>query len=323
VTSTDVHEVGRAAQLPTRRDEGVLDLEVIELRRESDRVLSVLLADPARRLLPEWEPGAHIDLGLPEQVRQYSLCGDPADRRAYRIAVLREDASRGGSEYVHTVLRPGERVEVGGPRNHFPLVQAAEYVFVAGGIGITPMLPMIEAVRAGGGPWRLLYSGRSLRSMAFVDRLGADPCVEVRDGRFDLAAALGAPRAGVAVYCCGPAPLIEAMELACAAWPAGTLHVERFAATLHDTADDVPFDVVARRTGVRVTVPAGESALDVLEAAGVELPHACREGICGSCETPVLAGLPEHRDELTDPDVVDRVMPCVSRARTPELVLDA
>ncbi|GAA4542498.1 PDR/VanB family oxidoreductase [Pseudonocardia xishanensis] len=319
MTSTDV----RPAVLPPRADEGVLDLEVIELRRESDRVLSVLLADPARRLLPEWAPGAHIDLGLPEHVRQYSLCGDPADRRTYRIAVLREDASRGGSEYVHAVLRPGERVEVGGPRNHFPLVPAAEYVFVAGGIGITPLLPMIEAVRAAGLSWRLLYSGRSRGSMAFLDRLGTDERIDIRGGRFDLVAALGLPRAGVAVYCCGPAPLIEAMEHACADWPAGTLHVERFAATARDTTDDVPFDVVAQRSGVRVTVPAGESALDVLEAAGVELPNACREGICGSCETPVLAGLPEHRDELTEPDAVDRVMPCVSRARTPELVLDA
>ncbi|MCF7548020.1 PDR/VanB family oxidoreductase [Pseudonocardia sp. WMMC193] len=316
MTSTDVRTLEPAPGLP---GEGVLELEVVELRRESERVLSVLLADPARRLLPAWTPGAHIDLGLPDHVRQYSLCGDPADRRGYRIAVLREPASRGGSEYVHAVLRPGEVVEVGGPRNHFPLVEAAEYVFVAGGIGITPLLPMIEAVTS---DWQLFYCGRS---PAFLDRLGGDPRVVVRQNRFDLAAVLGEPRPGVAVYCCGPAPLLAAMEVTCADWPPGTLHLERFTAAPRDPAalaDDVPFDLVARRSGVRVTVPAGESALDVLEAAGVALPNACRDGLCGSCESRVLAGLPEHRDVLLDPDVTDRVLPCVSRARTPELVLD-
>src|SRR5262245_22112653 len=128
-------EVGEAGPV-VASGVGVLDLEVVELRLESDRVMSVVLADPERRVLPAWTPGAHIDLWLPEQVRQYSLCGDPAERRVYRVAVLREEGSRGGSAYVHETLRPGELVEVGGPRNHFPLVPAQEYVFVAGGIGI-------------------------------------------------------------------------------------------------------------------------------------------------------------------------------------------
>ncbi|MFD5750342.1 PDR/VanB family oxidoreductase [Streptomyces sp. NPDC127033] len=302
---------------------GVLELQVVQLRRESDGVLSVTLADPERRLLPAWTPGAHIDLWLPDQVRQYSLCGDPAERRAYRVAVLREEASRGGSAYVHDALRPGELVEVGGPRNHFPLVPAEEYLFVAGGIGITPLLPMIAAA---GENWRLLYGGRTRRSMAFTGRLGSDPRVLVRPqdvyGVLDLAGALGEPRPGVAVYCCGPEPLIAAMEAACAAWPAGTLHVERFSAAAIDTSADVAFHVVARRSNTRLAVPAGESVLDVLETAGIEVPNACRDGICGSCETRVLSGLPEHRDTLTDPGVTDRVLPCVSRARTAELVLD-
>jgi ferredoxin-NADP reductase len=296
---------------------------VVELRRESDRVVSVLLADPLRRLLPAWEPGAHIDLGLPEHVRQYSLCGDPADRRSYRVAVLREQVSRGGSAYVHELLRPGELVEVGGPRNNFPLVPAAEYVFVAGGIGITPLLAMLPAA---GERWRLVYGGSTRRSMAFLDRLEGDPRVQVRlqdvHGLLDLPAALGEPREGVAVYCCGPEPLIAAVERACADWPAGTLHVERFVAAPTSTATDVAFDVVAARSDVRLTVPPGESALDVLEAAGLGPANACREGICGSCRTRVLAGVPEHRDALTDRDATDSVMPCVSRARTPELVLD-
>jgi ferredoxin-NADP reductase len=310
VTAGVLHEVG------------VLELEVTELRRESDDVVSVLLADPLHRLLPAWEPGAHVDLGLPEHVRQYSLCGDPADRRSYRIAVLRERASRGGSVYVHEALRPGELVEIGGPRNHFPLVPAPEYLFVAGGIGITPLLPMTAAA---GADWRLLYGGRTRRSMAFLDRLAGDPRVVVRPqdeyGLLDLRAALAEARPGLAVYCCGPEPLIAAVEDVCGGRDVA-LHVERFAAAGIDTSDDTPFDVVAARSGRRFTVPAGESALDVLEAAGIGPPNACRDGLCGSCETRVLSGLPLHRDALLDRDVTDRVMPCVSRARSTELVLD-
>jgi ferredoxin-NADP reductase len=309
-------------------EDGVLELEVTALRRESDCVLSVELADPARRLLPAWEPGAHIDLGLPEHVRQYSLIGDPGQRRAYRIAVLREEASAGGSRYVHDVLRPGELVEVGGPRNNFPLVEADRYVLVAGGVGITPLLPMIDRMQGEGRDWRLTYGGRSRRSMAFLPELtGHGERVDVRPfdehGHLDLQAALGAPAAGTAIYCCGPEGLIAAVEQRCADWPEGSLHVERFSARPRgDEADLRAFELVLGRSGRRLEVPAGCSALDVLDAAGVAVPNACRDGVCGSCETPVLAGRPLHRDSLTEPGRTDVVMPCVSRAQTPELVLD-
>src|SRR5699024_5950795 len=187
----------------------VLDLEVVQLRRESDRVLSVVLADPERRLLPAWEPGAHIDLWLPTGVRQFSLCGDPANRREYRIGVLKEQVSRGGSRYVHEALRPGDVIEVSGPRNRFALSAAEENIFIGGGIGITPLLPM---TRAAGENWTLLYGGQSRRSMAFLSELEDDPRVLVRPqnefGLLNLAEVLGDPREGVAVYCCGPAPLI-------------------------------------------------------------------------------------------------------------------
>lgn len=301
----------------------VLELEVVQMRTEADGVLSLVLADPERRLLPSWEPGAHIDLWLPEQVRQYSLCGDPADRREYRISVLHASESRGGSAFIHRVLRPGDRVDVGGPRNHFPLVDADEYVFIAGGIGITPILAMLPLA---GENWRLTYGGRTRRSMAFVDALGVDPRVQIcpqdEVGLLDLAAALGQPREGVAVYCCGPAPLLSAVEAACADWPTGTLHVEHFTGRDIDTSEDVAFDIIGNRSGIQVTVPVGESALDVLADAGVSLPFACRDGVCGSCETRVLEGLPDHRDALTDPTDPSSMMPCVSRALTPQLVLD-
>ncbi|MBY8856783.1 PDR/VanB family oxidoreductase [Nocardia sp. CA2R105] len=306
---------------------GVLELQVIALRQESDGVLSVELADPGRRLLPAWEPGAHIDLGLPDSMRQYSLIGDPAQRHIYRIAVLREPDSSGGSRYVHELLRPGELVEVGGPRNHFRLADARRYLLIAGGIGITPLLPMIQRLEADGQDWRLLYGGRSRRSMAFLPTLAAygekvaiQPFDEV--GHLDLAAALGEPVEDTAVYCCGPAGLIDAVEQRCVDWPPGTLHVERFSAQPRSDEDLQDFELVLARRDRRLSVPAESSALDVLEAAGVPVASACRDGVCGSCETRVLGGVPLHRDSLTEPGRTDVMMPCVSRARTPELVLD-
>ncbi|QJY48232.1 PDR/VanB family oxidoreductase [Pseudonocardia broussonetiae] len=308
-------------------DDGVLDLEVVGLRRESDGVLSVELADPQRRLLPRWEPGAHIDLGLPGHVRQYSLCGDPADRRRYRIAVLQEPRSAGGSRFVHERLRPGDVVEVAGPRNHFPLVDAPRHLLVAGGIGITPLLAMAAALHGRGADWRLVYGGRRRASMAFLGELArygaaVDVVPEDERGRLDLDGLLGTPQEGTAVYCCGPEALLGAVEQRCLAWPAGSLHVERFAAKARDDTDLRAFDVVLRRSGMRLAVGPADSALDVLDAAGVVVPNACRDGVCGSCVTRVLSGVPEHRDSLTDPDRTDVLLPCVSRARGRELVLD-
>lgn len=309
--------------------DGVLELEVTSLRKEADGVLSVTLADPQRRTLPAWEPGAHIDLGTEHVVRQYSLCGDPVDRQQYTVAVLREAASQGGSQYVHEALRPGELVEVGGPRNHFAFAPARRYVFIAGGIGITPFLPMIAAAESAGTPWQLTYGGRTASSMAFLDRLSAYPesvtiCPQDQFGLLDLDAAIGAPDEGVAIYCCGPEPLLVAVEQRCAGWPAGALHLERFKAKPRDgdLGEERPFEIVVNSSGERILVAAGESALDALEDAGYRLANACRDGVCGSCETAVLAGVPEHRDSLIAADRVDVLMACVSRALTPELVLD-
>lgn len=303
--------------------ESILELEVVQLRVEAVGVLSVVLADPQRRLLPAWAPGAHIDLWLPDVVRQYSLCGDPHNRREYRIAVLHTEDSRGGSRYIHEALRPGDVIDVGGPRNHFALVEAKEYVFIAGGIGITPILPMLPAA---GDNWTLTYGGRTRESMAYRGDLEADPRVQIRPqdefGLLDLPAVLGEPRSNVAVYCCGPEPLLKAVEQACIEWPEGTLHVERFTAREFDLTEDVAFEILGQRSGIRVTVPPGESALDVLAQVGISLPYACRDGVCGSCQTRVLEGIPEHRDAMTELDDVTTIMPCVSRAQTPQLVLD-
>lgn len=308
-------------------DDGVLELEVVGMRREADGVLSVELVDPEGRRLPEWTPGAHVDLWMDDLVRQYSLSGDPSDRHRYRIAVLQEEDSGGGSLFVHEQLRPCHLVDVGGPRNHFPLEDADRFVLVAGGIGITPLLPMIRVLQGRGSDWRLYYGGRTRRSMAFLDELsryGDKVTIHPFDdrGHLDLAAAFADVRDGDAVYCCGPEPLLAAVEERARDWPAGTLHTERFAAKERSDADLLPFEAILKRSNKRVSVPSDITLMQALESAGVALPSACQDGVCGSCVTRVIQGEPLHRDSLTAPDCTDSLMPCVSRALSPELVLD-
>lgn len=301
------------------------------LEPAADGVLALTLRDAGGAELPQWEPGAHIDVELePGLVRQYSLCGDPAERHAWRIAVLREPRSRGGSSYVHERVEPGTKVRVDGPRNHFPLLDAAGYLFIAGGIGITPILPMIAAAEASGRRWRLVYGGRRRASMAFLDRLGGyGDRVSIRPqdetGLLDLDPLLAEPHPDTLVYCCGPEPLLAAVEQRHAGWPAGSLRVERFTPRPLDAADDTGFEVELAQTGRVVAVPAGVSILRAIEDSGVAVLSSCREGTCGTCETPVLRGRVRHRDSvLTDAerDVGDIMMICVSRSLDPRLVLD-
>ena len=229
------------------------------------------------------------------------------------------------------VLREGDELTASAPRNHFPLEEADRYLFIAGGIGITPILPMIAEAERRGRPWRLAYGGRSRASMAFRDELSAyGDRVEIRPqdecGLLDLDALLGTPEPGTAVYCCGPAPLLAAVEERCAAWPAGTLRTERFtpAAGATENAGDA-FEVELAGNGEVITVPAAESVLTCLRKAGHEILSSCEEGTCGTCETGVLAGVPDHRDAVltqAERDAGDIMMVCVSRSRTPRLVLD-
>ena len=298
----------------------------------ADGVVSLTLRDPDGGPLPAWEPGAHVDLRLaPGLVRQYSLCGDPADRHAWRLAVLREAGGRGGSAHVHDRLRVGARLQARGPRNHFPLMPAARYLFIAGGIGITPILPMVAAARAAGAKWSLLYGGRHRASMAFLDELAHHGgAVSIRPqnetGLLDLGEALAEPRDDTAVYCCGPEPLLAAVEERCSVWPRGTLHVERFAPKSSDeTTPDHELEVVLTRSGLTMTVPPGTSILQAVEEAGVSVLSSCREGTCGTCETAVLEGIPDHRDSVLtgdERDSHDFMMICVSRSRDGRLVLD-
>lgn len=311
------------------------DLVVERRTTVADEIVALTLADPSGAELPDWRPGAHVDVMMGDGlVRQYSLCSSPRDNSVWRIAVLRDPSSRGGSRYVHDNLQEGSQVRIRGPRNNFPLVDAAKYRFIAGGIGITPILPMIEAVMARGAEWSLLYGGRSHGSMAFASELSEhrdrvriwpqDTC-----GLLDLDTELATPDADTVVYCCGPEALLDAVSAKCAGWPAGSLHIERFSAKTASEpapADAVePFEVVCQQSGVTVEVPADKSVLDALEEEGIEILASCLEGICGTCETAVIEGVPDHRDSLlTDAqkEANDVMFVCVSRSRSKRLVLD-
>ena len=307
-----------------------LELLVADKEEIADGVVRLTLRAPAGHPLPAWEPGAHVDLRLPGGVvRQYSLCGRPGDTSVYQVAVLREPGGRGGSAFVHDELGAGQRVSLDGPRNHFTLVDAKRYLFVAGGIGITPILPMIERVAEAGREWQLVYGGRTRSSMAFTaDLRRHEGRVTIRPqdehGLLDLPALLAEPRPDTAVYCCGPEPLLAAMERHCAGWPEGALRVERFA-PLPDDGPRAAFEVELAGSGRVLEVPADRSILEVIEESGAPVLSSCREGTCGTCETGVLGGTPDHRDSvLTEAERRESevMMICVSRACSPRLVLD-
>jgi ferredoxin-NADP reductase len=310
----------------------IATLRIVGKTLVAEGVLTLELASATGGRLRDWTPGAHIDLVLPNgTTRQYSLCGDRWDPFTYRVGVLLEPQSRGGSSYIHDELVVGDLVGVGGPRSNFPLVPSEEYLFVAGGIGITPLLPMVHQADMLGADWQLLYGGRRRASMAFLDELaGYGDRVHVRPqdecGLLDLRGFLGEPRPDVKIYCCGPAPLLSAIENACADWPPHSLRTERFAADERGApVRNAPFEVELARTGTTVTVPPDKSILEVVGAAGVEVLSSCRQGTCGTCETTVLAGQPDHRDALLDDDeleTTDCMYICVSRSAGERLVLD-
>lgn len=311
----------------------VLPVIVAERRREAEGVISLTLRHADGADLPAWQPGAHLDLLLADGMeRQFSLCGDPADRTTWRIAVLREPDGRGGSAYVHDWLPVGSTLRVRGPRNNFPLRPAARYLFIAGGIGITPILPMLRAAEAAGAQWSLLYGGRRRASMAFADELAARFTERVllrpqdETGLLDLPGYLGAPQSDTAVYCCGPGPLLDAVSEYCLTngWPEPAM--ERFQPKEQEAGlENRPFEVVLSRSGRTLTVPQDATVLETVRAAGIEVLYSCTEGTCGTCETDVIEGVPEHRDSLLTADeraAGETMMICVSRCRGERLVLD-
>ncbi|MCE2659648.1 MAG: PDR/VanB family oxidoreductase [Rubrivivax sp.] len=312
---------------------------------EADGICSVELVALDGAALPPFDAGAHLDVQLPfvrpGLARPYSLCNDPAERHRYLIAVLREPASRGGSAAMHDQVHEGMTLQVSPPRNQFPLVPGAtRHRLLAGGIGVTPMLAMAYTLAHQGADFRLHYAARSRARMAFVDRLQQSAFAKrvhlhVDDGepaqRLDLAAALAAPAAGEHLYVCGPAGFMDAVRAAAQAqgWPASQVHQESFgpaaAPASTGAAGEGGFEVELAHSGRVIVVPAGQTVLAALSAAGVEVASSCEQGVCGTCLTRVVCGTPDHRDQYLTPEeqaANDQFLPCCSRSLSPRLVLD-
>ncbi|MER6400269.1 PDR/VanB family oxidoreductase [Kitasatospora sp. NPDC001603] len=321
----------RSPRRPFGRPTPALQLVVTARRTIATDVVELLLGDPSGGALPPWQPGAHLRLALPSgRERHYSLCGDPGDRRAYRIAVRRLPGGGGGSEEIHRELHPGTRLTARHPRNGFAFCAEPAVLLLAGGIGITPLLPMVHEARRHGLDWHLVHVGRSADTLPYAELLrGLDPGrVHLRTddehGGVPTGAELlaHAPR-GAAVYCCGPAPMLTAVQRALDGSPARALHFERFGAA--PVTGGEPFAVQLGTDGPVLDVPADRSALDVLREARPDLPYSCHQGFCGTCEVRLVAGAADHRDRRLTPEqrAAGALLPCVSRAAGGEtLVLD-
>ncbi|MEX2288958.1 MAG: PDR/VanB family oxidoreductase [Mycobacteriales bacterium] len=319
-----------------------LTLLVQQVSWEAHNVISLRLVDPSGADLPPWRPGAHLNVKTPSGlVRQYSLFGDARDRSSYSVAVLLAEPGRGGSRELHNSVLVGRTIRVRGPRNHFALEDAPRYLFLAGGIGITPILAMVREVSRREVPWRLVYGGRNRSSMAFVHELQAigggnvELVPQEEKGLLDLQAVLRDTPQDTAVYCCGPEGMIRAAEEHCTALlPAGALRIERFGApkSTARTAAAGPaepvsggFEVELRRTGAVLPVPPDRTLLDVVREAVPDVLFSCEDGFCGSCETKVLEGVPEHHDSILTPKEQEKgntMMICVGRSKSSRLVLD-
>ncbi|MFD1210446.1 cytochrome P450 [Arthrobacter sp. GCM10027362] len=321
--------VSGAATAP--RNERESELLVSAMRLEAENVMSVELQAPDGTALPEWAPGAHIDLWSSEtHFSKYSLCPAPGRGSSWRIAVAREEVSKGTSKFVHGELRPGMRVRVGHPANNFELVPAKSYLFIAGGIGITPLMPMMAQAARDNVDFTLLYCGRSRSRLPFLEELSAygDKVrlfISSEGTRLDLAGAVEqALRAESTIYCCGPTRLMDQAQQV-AEQHGGEVLCEHFTGVDALRDGDRPFEIRLARSGKALTVPADKTTLDVLREEGLDVLTSCQAGNCGSCETRVLQGIPEHRDVyLTKGQKArnDRMMVCVSRGGPGPIVLD-
>ncbi|HWH25039.1 MAG TPA: PDR/VanB family oxidoreductase [Pseudolysinimonas sp.] len=310
-----------------------LDLVLSDRHRTTHRISTFTFQRADGQPLPQWEPGAHISLRLPGgHLRDYSLCGDPAEELSWTVAVQRDPTGRGGSMELHDNVAIGDRVRSAAPVNSFHLRPAGRYLFIAGGIGITPIVPMIESLeRSGHSDWSLLYLVRERREAVFLDRL-SDPervtlWVSEEQGRFDLTAFRERFDDGTEIYACGPTGMLTQLE-EMAADAGDRFHREFFSGVADiPLTEDEAFEVILATTGTTVTVHPHESILSAVEAAvpGLSIYQSCLEGVCGSCETAVLAGVPDHRDLVLtrrQKERNDRMMICVSRCEGTQLTLE-
>lgn len=314
-----------------------ISVKVLRRKQEALDIASFELARPDGSALPAFSAGSHIDVQVPGGLtRQYSLCNDAAENHRYRIAVLRDANSRGGSAAMHDALKEGDTLLISEPRNHFPLVHAQRTLLFAGGIGVTPLLAMAQRLATSGADFTLHYSTRSAERTAFRDEIGASAYADrVRfhfdDGeaaqKLDLAAELGAPQPGTHLYVCGPTGFIDFVVKTAQGlgWPQEQVHLEYFGAAPQDTTGDRAFQVKIASSGAVYDIPADQTVVHALQEHGIEILTSCEQGVCGTCITRVLQGECDHRDlYFTDEEKAanDQFTPCCSRAKSPLLVLD-
>jgi vanillate O-demethylase ferredoxin subunit len=310
-----------------------IQARVTSITREAEGISLYELRNRSGHDLPPFTAGAHVDLHLPNgMIRSYSLVNPEHERHRYVIAVNKDAASRGGSRFIHEHLRDGDAIAVGAPRNNFALDEdAAHSVLIAGGIGITPLWCMIQRLEALDRSWELYFSTRTRQHAAFLGplrRLGArvhwNFDREPGGAMLDLAQIVHAAPPGAHLYCCGPLPMLDAFERATASRPSQSVHVEYFAARA-PAATRGGFTVVLARSGRSLTVLAGKTILETLLDGGLDVQHSCTQGVCGSCETAVLEGVPDHRDLVLSKEEHARnrtMMICCSGSKSPRLVLD-
>jgi vanillate monooxygenase ferredoxin subunit len=312
-------------------------VKVLRKAQEAQDIASFELVKPDGSALPAFSAGSHIDVQRPGGLtRQYSLCNDAAEKHRYRIAVLRDAGSRGGSAAMHDAVKEGDTLLISRPRNHFPLVHAQRTLLFAGGIGVTPLLAMAQRLATLGADFTLHYCTRSPGRTAFRHDIAAAafaPSVQFHfdDGdpaqKLDLDRALGAPQAGTHIYVCGPTGFIDAVVKAAdrLGWSKEQVHLEYFGAAPQDTAGDRAFQVKIASSGAVYDVPADRSVVQALQSHGIEILTSCEQGVCGTCITRVLQGECDHRDlYFTDEEKAanDQFTPCCSRSKTKVLVLD-
>jgi len=317
-------------------DQFKVKVTVTDIRAEARDVMLIELRAPDNRSLPAFQPGAHLEINLPGRlVRHYSLANDCREKDRYLIGVGRVADSRGGSDYIHTQLRCGDRLTVAGLRNNFPLdPDAGCYLFIAGGIGITPIMTMIRWCVSNSRPWRLIYANRSRQRASFHEELQDLGAANIHY-HFDSDAGRLLDVSGIAaclkeneqIYCCGPAGLMSAVEGATVNLQKGRVFFEYFKAPDDENVQDrsQTFSIHLKRAKKTFEVGADQTILEVLEENGIRHPHSCREGTCGTCEVAVCEGVPDHRDYVLsdeEQEVGTRMMICVSRAKSDHLVLD-
>jgi ferredoxin-NADP reductase len=320
------------AGVPVGADPNLIEVRLTAVRYAARDTNTYEFRRPDGALLPAAEPGAHIDLHLPNGLlRQYSLNLSEPNPTRYQVGIKRDPESRGGSKYIFDELKVGRLIKISAPRNNFPLDETAPHtVLIAGGIGITPIWCMVQRLVARGLPFALHYACRSRADMAFVDELKDLSAVHFHfddesGGKFlDVAGIVAAAPRDAHLYCCGPIPMLRAFEEATKGWPPAQVHVEYFTPKQEANLEG-GFVVQLARTGKEFVIPPGKSILDVLMDAGLSVAYSCQEGICGSCETPVISGIPDHRDSvLTDSERAANktMMICCSGSKTDKLVLD-